>query len=95
MHAAASRLLPQPMKATSTSIWRAIRITHPIPGLEYLFGVYLAKEDRYIDFWAHSLAEEPEGGIRPTPLFARTAPALSEHARLPLRELRKDARSAI
>jgi uncharacterized protein len=32
----------------------------PDTGLEYLFGVYLAKEDRYVDFWARSLAEERE-----------------------------------
>lgn len=30
----------------------------PDTGLEYLFGIYLAKEDRYAGFWALSLAEE-------------------------------------
>jgi uncharacterized protein len=30
----------------------------PDTGLEYLFGMYLANEDRYVDFWARSLADE-------------------------------------
>ena len=30
----------------------------PDTGLEYLFGVYLPKEDGYVGFWARSLAEE-------------------------------------
>ena len=51
-------LLPQPDEGDVYFDMEGDPYYAPDTGLEYLFGVYLAKEDRYVDFWAHSLAEE-------------------------------------
>ncbi len=51
-------LLPQPDEGDVYFDMEGDPYYAPDTGLEYLFGVYLPKEDRYVDFWAHSLAEE-------------------------------------
>lgn len=51
-------LLPQPDEGDVYFDMEGDPYYAPDTGLEYLFGIYLAKEDRYIGFWARSLADE-------------------------------------
>jgi|HubBroStandDraft_5_1064220.scaffolds.fasta_scaffold03645_2 predicted RecB family nuclease len=51
-------LLPQPDDGDVYFDMEGDPYYAPDTGLEYLFGLYLAREDRYVDFWARSLADE-------------------------------------
>lgn len=51
-------LLPQPEEGDVFFDMEGDPLYTPERGLEYLFGAYLAKEERYFGYWAHSALDE-------------------------------------